>query len=64
MSASIGGFTAANDHGPLADARKEGPQSHDGPWDSVESYFECITACSLDDGACITHCVEILREHH
>lgn len=32
--------------------------------DSVESYFECITTCSLDDGECITRCVETLREHH
>jgi hypothetical protein len=37
--------------------------SHDDS-DSVESYFECITTCSLDDGECITHCVEQLREHH
>lgn len=38
--------------------------SHDDNGDSVESYFECITTCSLDDGECITHCVEQLREHH
>jgi len=31
-------------------------------WDAMESYFECITTCSLDDGACVTHCVEQLRE--
>ncbi|MEY4297190.1 MAG: hypothetical protein RLZZ423_369 [Cyanobacteriota bacterium] len=30
--------------------------------DSVSSYFECITACSLDDGECVTRCVEVLRE--
>ena len=30
--------------------------------DPVESYFECITACSIDDGACVTQCVEVLRE--
>jgi len=28
----------------------------------MESYFECITTCSLDDGECVTHCVEELRE--
>jgi hypothetical protein len=28
----------------------------------VSSYFECITACSIDDGECVTHCVEVLRE--
>lgn len=31
-------------------------------WDAMESYFECITTCSLDDGECVTHCVEELRE--
>ncbi|UPM51277.1 MULTISPECIES: hypothetical protein [unclassified Synechococcus] len=30
--------------------------------DPVSSYFECITACSVDDGECVTHCVEVLRE--
>ena len=30
--------------------------------DAVSSYFECITACSLDDGDCVTRCVEVLRE--
>lgn len=33
-----------------------------GPNDSVNSYFECITSCSLDDGECVTRCVEVLRE--
>lgn len=32
------------------------------PSDSLEVYFECITTCSLDDGACVTRCVEQLRE--
>ena len=31
-------------------------------WDAVETYFECITTCSLDDGDCITRCVEQLRD--
>ena len=31
-------------------------------WDAVETYFECITTCSLDDGECITQCVEQLKE--
>jgi len=30
--------------------------------DPVETYFECITACSLDAGDCVTQCVEVLRE--
>ena len=29
--------------------------------DPVETYFKCITACSLDDGECVTQCVEVLR---
>ena len=29
--------------------------------DPVETYFECITACSVDDGECVTQCVEVLR---
>ncbi|MDA0717330.1 MAG: hypothetical protein O2839_03795 [Cyanobacteria bacterium] len=39
-------------------------QEHGGPSDSLEVYFECITTCSLDDGACVTACVEQLREQH
>ena len=31
-------------------------------WDAVETYFECISTCSLDDGECLTSCVEQLRE--
>ena len=29
--------------------------------DAIDSYFECVTACSLDNegGECITRCVEI-----
>lgn len=30
-------------------------------WDPVEAYFECITTCSLEDGECVTQCVERLR---
>jgi len=48
--------------GPYRDhqepARSWPAQSHD----HVESYFECITECSLDDGECVTRCVETLRE--
>ena len=35
---------------------------HDQTWDAVETYFECITTCSLDDGECITRCVDQLRD--
>lgn len=31
-------------------------------WDAMETYFECITTCSLEDGECVTRCVEQLRE--
>ncbi len=30
--------------------------------DAVETYFQCITSCSVDDGECITRCVEELKE--
>lgn len=30
--------------------------------DPVDTYFECITACSIDDGECVTQCVEVLRD--
>lgn len=35
---------------------------HDQTWDAVETYFECITTCSLDDGDCLTRCVEQLKD--
>ncbi|MGC6483697.1 MAG: hypothetical protein ACON4T_09075 [Synechococcus sp.] len=35
---------------------------HEQTWDSVETYFQCITTCSLDDGDCVTRCVEQLRD--
>ena len=28
---------------------------------AMDAYFECITTCSLDDGECVTRCVEELR---
>ncbi len=67
MNASIGhgtvplsGQNASSDPPVGSDVTQHQEQG----WDSVESYFECITTCSLDDGECITHCVETLREHH
>ena len=35
-----------------------------GTSDAMEVYFECITTCSLEDGECVTRCVEELRERH
>lgn len=40
-----------------------GAGPHDQTWDAVETYFECITTCSLDDGECITRCVDQLRDN-
>jgi len=31
--------------------------------DAMEVYFECITTCSLEDGECVTRCVEELRQN-
>jgi hypothetical protein len=53
--------TAANWSGTGADATQPQEQQVQ-TWDAMESYFECITTCSLDDGECVTHCVEQLRE--
>ena len=30
--------------------------------DPIETYFECITRCDIDDGTCISRCVEILKQ--
>ncbi len=30
--------------------------------DPIESYFECISSCDMNDGICISMCVEILKE--
>ncbi|MFZ4565428.1 MAG: hypothetical protein ACOYMY_03115 [Prochlorococcaceae cyanobacterium] len=35
--------------------------SSEGSWDAVETYFNCISECSLDDGECVTRCVEELK---
>lgn len=37
-------------------------RQHADTWDAMETYFECITTCSLEDGECVTRCVEQLRE--
>ena len=31
--------------------------------DPIESYFECITTCDINDGRCISRCVEILKQN-
>ncbi len=30
--------------------------------DPIENYFECITSCDVNDGTCISRCVEILKQ--
>ena len=29
--------------------------------DSIESYFECISSCDINNGNCISKCVEYLK---
>ena len=31
--------------------------------DPIEIYFECISTCDIDDGNCISRCVEILKQN-
>lgn len=61
--APLGGHGFGMDYGGVDYA---GLASHSEAYnsgDALEVYFECITTCSLDDGACVTRCVEQLREH-
>ena len=55
------GTAATNRSGTGTDATQHQEQQGQ-TWDAMETYFECITTCSLDDGECVTHCVEQLRE--
>ena len=31
--------------------------------DPIESYFECIASCDINDGTCISRCVDILKQY-
>ena len=31
--------------------------------DPIEGYFECISTCDLNDGNCISRCVEKLKKN-
>ena len=31
--------------------------------DPIENYFECISSCDMEDGTCISNCVEILKKY-
>ena len=52
----------ANHDGPNHNGSLSSDPQHEQTWDSVETYFQCITTCSLDDGECVTRCVEQLRD--
>jgi hypothetical protein len=63
---SFGSF-GQNDDGNLSAAAALAtfdttPQGTAGPLDAMDTYFECITTCSLEDGECVTRCVEQLRD--
>ena len=30
--------------------------------DPIENYFECISYCDINDGNCISKCIEILKQ--
>ena len=74
MAAVLGPLLTGPSHGPMEQGtwvRLEEPEAGgaEGPlhdqsstWDAMETYFECITTCSLEDGECVTRCVEELRE--
>jgi len=32
--------------------------------DPIESYFECISTCDIQDRNCISKCVEILKQNN
>jgi hypothetical protein len=55
------GFSAQSHHQVLQQTVAD---PNGDPGDAMETYFSCITTCSLDDGGCITQCVEEFRQHH
>lgn len=64
-SGSTGHWTAENQGGAVAAFGVVSPEAGEpagNTWDAMEVYFECITTCSLEDGECVTRCVEELRE--
>jgi hypothetical protein len=60
MTMSFGAFGGA--YGSNTGDSSLAASHHTDTLDAMETYFECITTCSLDDGACVTACVERLRE--
>lgn len=39
--------------------QRETSSSQADRWDAVDNYLVCISECSLDDGACVTRCMEV-----
>lgn len=70
MSVFQGAFTVSNglhtdsqSHaGSGLESWDDTAHQHAETWDAMETYFECITTCSLEDGECVTRCVEQLRD--
>lgn len=54
---------ASQNRGPYWASPEHGQALGASTHDHADSYFECITACSLEDGECITRCVETLRDN-
>ena len=64
-SGPTGQWTAESPRGAAATFGVASPETGEpagNTWDAMEVYFECITTCSLEDGECVTRCVEELRE--
>lgn len=59
MTVSIGEVSSS---APQDREVSSGHPLHHRTREAAETYFECITTCSLDDGECVTLCVEELRE--
>jgi hypothetical protein len=56
------GASAASHSPSLSHPGATSWEQHDQTRDAIETYFECITTCSLEDGECVTRCVEQLRQ--
>jgi hypothetical protein len=57
-STSTYAVSGQNIHGAIGRSPEQA-----GGADAVETYFECISTCSLDDAECITICTEVLRDN-
>lgn len=64
--ATTGDHSLAGSMGPMAPSTPQAKamDTEGSSHDAMETYFSCISTCSLDDGSCITQCVEDFRQHH